>query len=90
MRAEVVDDMNLTNATQWSFTMAAPPGRPTTARLRGLGHHAEIRANITDNGGVPTVAMKVDGATVPAAFSSSTGLVSYTPTVPLSTTRHTL
>ena len=85
VRAEVVDDLNLTNATQWSFTMAAPPKVSNHSPAAGTSDTTpEIRANVTDNGGVPTVAMKVDGATVPATFSSSTGVVSYTPTVPLS------
>ena len=85
VRAEVVDDMNLTNATEWSFTMAAPPKASNHSPAAGTSDTTpEIRADITDNGGVPTVAMQVDGAPVPATFNSSTGVVSYTPTVPLS------
>jgi hypothetical protein len=85
VQARVADIWGLPATDGWSFTVAVPPSAssfspsPATASARPL-----ISARVADNGpGAPSVVMRVDGTIVSSSFDAMTGVVSYTPAVPL-------
>src|SRR5574340_261234 len=87
--ARFKDSLGAVDETTWTFITAAPPGisnnSPTIATS---STQPLIQAKVSDNGTVaPRVMMWVDGSLVASSLAwtpaSGTGIVSYTPSVPL-------
>ena len=92
VRAHLRDSFGLVADPTWQFTVAAPPAATQLTPAGGVPTtRPTISARVTDNSpGALTVSMRVDAIPVAASFDASSGVISYTPTIPLSdATTHT-
>jgi len=69
----------------WDFSAAVPPQASDFSPDPGTAtQYPMISARVTDNGpGTPTATMLVNGVSVPATYDSGSGIISYTPSIPL-------